>query len=90
MSPVLNFSTPIPSGSDKPFKFIVYGDMGVSTFPRAERTAQLMLHEYHDNNAQFIFHNGDISYAEGQVCSINTIFNLIIFPCSFLISRSRH
>ena len=70
MSPVLNFTTPLPTGSKEPFKFIVYGDMGVSTFPRADQTAKLMLKEYHTNDIKFIFHNGDISYAEGRVCLI--------------------
>lgn len=70
MSPVLNFTTSLPSGSKDPFKFIVYGDMGVSSFPRAAETAKLMLQEYHKNDVKFIFHNGDISYARGQVwCS---------------------
>ena len=67
MSPVLNFTTPIAPGDETPFKFIVYGDMGVSSFPRASQTAKLMLQEYHENDAKFIFHNGDISYAEGRV-----------------------
>ena len=67
MSPVLNFTTSFQYGSEEPFKFIVYGDMGVSTFPRADQTAKLMLQEYHKNDIKFIFHNGDISYAEGEV-----------------------
>ena len=67
MSPILNFTTSFPIGSKEPFKFIVYGDMGVSTFPRADETAKLMLKEYHENDVKFIFHNGDISYARGHV-----------------------
>ncbi len=67
MSPVSNFTTAPIVGSQKPFKFIVYGDMGVSSFPRAKETAELMLKEYRENDVKFIFHNGDISYARGQV-----------------------
>ncbi len=67
MSPIYNFTTAPVAGNRKPFKFIVYGDMGVSTFPRADETAKLMLKEYRENDVKFIFHNGDISYARGQV-----------------------
>ena len=72
MSPILNFTTSFPTGSKEPFKFIVYGDMGVSTFPRADETAKLMLKEYHENDVKFIFHNGDISYARGHVSFLNS------------------
>eukprot|EP00794_Sanderia_malayensis_P005168 gene5168-5820_t len=66
MSPIQNFTTAPVIGDQTPYKFIVYGDMGVSTFPRADETAKLMLQEYRENDVKFIFHNGDISYARGQ------------------------
>ncbi len=74
MSPVSNFTTAPIVGSQKPFKFIVYGDMGVSSFPRAKETAELMLKEYRENDVKFIFHNGDISYARGQVRYFINVF----------------
>ena len=70
MSYVYNFTTSPEAGNKKPFKFIVYGDMGVSSYPRAKETADLMLKEYRGNDVKFIFHNGDISYARGQVCFV--------------------
>ena len=82
MSPVLNFTTSFPTGSEEPFKFIVYGDMGVSTFPRADQTAKLMLQEYHKNDIKFILHNGDISLAEGRVSlfSVNQFVSIALSP----------
>ena len=90
MSPVLNFTTPFPTASKEPFKFIVYGDMGVSTFPRADQTAKLILNEYHNHDIKFIFHNGDISYAEGRVSAFSELkikSPLLVF-CQHLIAES--
>ena len=70
MSPVYNFTTALAPGDPKPFKFVAYGDMGVSAFPRATETRDLMLREIRDNNIKLIFHNGDISYARGQVSDL--------------------
>ncbi|EDO31661.1 predicted protein, partial [Nematostella vectensis] len=65
MSAVRSFHTaPIP-GPDVPFKFVVYGDMGVSAPPGSVVTARLALQEVIANKAAFIFHVGDISYARG-------------------------
>ena len=70
MSKIRNFTTPIPGGDPTPYKFIVYGDMGVSPFPRATTTADLVTWEVETNEARFIFHHGDISYAMGYVSDI--------------------
>ena len=70
MSKIRNFTTPIPGGDPTPYKFIVYGDMGVSPFPRATTTADLVTWEVEKNKARFIFHHGDISYAMGYVSDI--------------------
>eukprot|EP00795_Rhopilema_esculentum_P005456 gene5456-632_t len=83
MSPVMNFTTAFPSGSKKPFKFIVYGDMGL-TLPSAFETAAWMLEEYRKNDIQFIFHNGDISYARGHAY-LWDLWHLYIEPYSTLI-----
>ena len=66
-SPVYNFTTPIPPGAKTPFKFVVYGDLGLDPYPQATTTATLMRQEVEENNIRFIYHHGDISYARGQV-----------------------
>lgn len=67
MSRINNFTTPIEPGDQTPFKFVVYGDMGVDVFPEAHTTAQLVRKEVDSNNIRFVFHHGDISYARGHV-----------------------
>jgi len=68
MSRINNFTTPILPGDEKPFKFIVYGDMGVEGFPESVTTAELVREEIDSNDVRFVFHHGDISYARGHVC----------------------
>lgn len=67
MSPVFNFTTPLPAGDKTPFKFVVYGDMGLDGYPEATTTAVHMRQEVEENDIRFIYHHGDISYARGQV-----------------------
>ena len=74
MSPTYNFTTALPAGDTSSFKFIVYGDQGLSPYPRAKGTEVRVLEEYHENDIRFIFHNGDISYAEGQVSSKRLLY----------------
>ena len=64
MSAVRSFKTAPPVGSDVSFKFIAYGDMGV--YPESRTTAKYVLKDVQDGY-EFIFHNGDISYARGYV-----------------------
>jgi hypothetical protein len=66
MSAIRSFKTAPRLGSDVGFKFIVYGDHGVS--PAAHTTAKYVLNDTLHNGYEFIFHNGDISYARGMVC----------------------
>ena len=67
MSDIYNFTTIIPAGNHTPFQFIMYGDMGVAAYPSAVGTELQMLKEIRENNIRLIVHNGDISYACGQV-----------------------
>jgi len=67
MSPVFNFTTPITAGDKTPFKFIVYGDMGVEAFPEGQETAILVRQEVDKNDVRFVYHHGDVSYARGYV-----------------------
>lgn len=67
MSAVANFTTPLAAGNNTPFKFIVYGDMGVESFPEGVTTAQLVRQEIEKNDVRFVYHHGDISYARGHV-----------------------
>ena len=75
MSPIANFTTPILPGNRSPFKFIVYGDMGVSPFPEGETTAELVRREIEENDVRFVYHHGDISYARGHV-SVMILFSI--------------
>ena len=59
-----SFTTGIVSGDPTPFKFIMYGDMGLSLDPGATTTAKLALCEI-KNGAAFVMHQGDLSYALG-------------------------
>ena len=68
MSPVRSFKTAPQIGSDVGFKFIVYGDHGI--LPAAYSTAKYVLKDV-QNGYEFIFHNGDISYARGMVRNNN-------------------
>ena len=64
MSEIRSFKTAPPVGSDVPYKFIVYGDMGTST--AAHKTAKYALRDVL-NGYKFIVHLGDLSYARGKV-----------------------
>ena len=64
MSTVRHFKTAPPVGADLSYKFIAYGDMGID--PPARSTAKYALKDVQDGY-EFIFHNGDNSYARGQV-----------------------
>ena len=64
MSSIRSFKTAPPTGPDIGFKFIVYGDHGI--LPAAQSTAKYVLNDV-KNGYEFIFHNGDISYARGMV-----------------------
>ena len=59
-----SFKTAPPIGSDVSYKFIVYGDMGLTD--AAHATAKNALKDVLDGY-EFILHNGDISYARGYV-----------------------
>ena len=63
-SNIEKFTSALPVGSDKSFKFVTYGDMGVG-FPGAEVTAELMKQEINEG-ANFVIHQGDLSYALGH------------------------
>ena len=65
MSAVRSFKTAPPVGSDVSYKFIAYGDMGL--LPAAHSTAKYVAKDVQDADYEFIFHNGDISYARGYV-----------------------
>ena len=65
LSEVQNFTSSLPRGSDKTFKFVVYGDMDVTAVPGAETTAKLVLKEAIKNGLSFVLHIGDLSYAMG-------------------------
>jgi hypothetical protein len=65
MSSIRSFKTAPPTGPDVAFKFIVYGDQGV--FPAAYSTAKHVLEDVTKKGYEFVFHNGDISYARGMV-----------------------
>ncbi len=64
MSEIRSFKTAPPIGSEVSYKFIVYGDMGMSD--AAHATAKYALKDVLDGY-EFIFHHGDISYARGYV-----------------------
>ena len=64
MSSIRSFKTAPHIGPDVGFKFIVYGDHGI--LPAAYSTAKYVLNDV-KNGYEFIFHNGDISYATGMV-----------------------
>lgn len=70
MSSLTKFRTPPIPNADEAFKFIVYGDMGISPPPRAATTAQYCINEIEKNNATFVVHLGDISYALGHVSTV--------------------
>ena len=74
MSRIANFTTPMLPGSTEPFKFIVYGDMGVQGFPESITTAELVRKEIDNNDVRYVFHHGDISYARGRVSFFSYVF----------------
>ena len=65
MSSIRSFKTAPRIGSDVGFKFIVYGDHGIS--PAAHSTVKYVLDDVLHNGYEFIFHTGDISYSRGMV-----------------------
>ena len=73
-SKVKSFRTGIPSGDATPFKFVMYGDMGLT--PDAETTAKLVLSEV-ENGAAFVFHQGDLSYALGSAIKWDAWMSII-------------
>ncbi|CAI8039862.1 Probable inactive purple acid phosphatase 9 [Geodia barretti] len=75
-SEVKNFTTAVVAGDTTRFKFIMYGDMGLSSPPGAETTAQLVLNEVL-GGAAFVMHQGDLSYALGRAVKWDTWMNLI-------------
>lgn len=75
MSKIHNFTTAIPAGDPTPYKFVVYGDMGITPFPRGTTTADFATWEVEKNEARFIFHHGDISYAMGYVSDVYEYVN---------------
>lgn len=77
MSPVFNFTTPLPAGAKTPFKFIVYGDMGLEGFPEGTETARLVREEIDRNDVKFVYHHGDVSYARGYAYLWDQWFNLV-------------
>lgn len=77
MSAIANFTTPLPAGDQTPFKFIVYGDMGVDSFPEGVTTAKLVRQEIEENQVRFVYHHGDISYARGYAYIWDQWFYLI-------------
>ena len=77
MSEIRSFKTAPPVGSNVSYKFIVYGDMGMSA--AAHATAKYALRDVVDNGYEFIYHHGDISYARGYV----RIGNFSITACLF-------
>lgn len=70
MSEIRSFKTAPPVGSEVSYKFIVYGDMGLS--PAAHATAKYAFRDVMDGY-EFIFHHGDISYARGYVREISVV-----------------
>lgn len=91
-SDVKSFTTAIPSGDPTPFKFIMYGDMGLTGPPAAETTAKLVLAEI-QNGAGFVVHQGDLSYAWGSAIKWDIWMNLIE-PCAslapYMVSIGNH
>lgn len=66
MSPVRHFRSAPVTDPDASFKFVVYGDMGITAIPGAHDTAKYMVEEA-ENGSSLVFHIGDISYAVGIV-----------------------
>lgn len=66
MSPVRHFRSAPVTDPAASFKFVVYGDMGITAIPGAHDTAKYMIEEA-KNGSSFVFHVGDISYAVGFV-----------------------
>ncbi|XP_066910736.1 uncharacterized protein [Clytia hemisphaerica] len=63
MTSVYNFTTVIKGGDKTPFKFIAFGDMGITS--QAETTTKSVRQEIENNDVKFVYHAGDISYARG-------------------------
>ena len=76
LSKVKHFKSAIVPGDVAPFKFIMYGDMGLSPPPGAETTAQLVLNEVLNGTA-FVINQGDLSYSLGHAVKWDIWMNLI-------------
>ena len=63
MSVTGNFTTTLPAGDETSYKFIIYGDMGVTEAPRV--TATNVRKEIDEHDIGFVLHHGDVSYAQG-------------------------
>ena len=66
MSPVRHFRSAPVTDPEASFKFVVYGDMGITAIPGAHDTPKYMIEEA-KNGSSLVFHVGDISYAVGFV-----------------------
>ena len=60
-----SFTSPIPPGSDTPFKFVAYGDMDTSLPPGSFATAAHIRQDIEDYGVSMVMHIGDLSYAVG-------------------------
>ena len=79
-----SFTSPIPPGSDTPFKFVAYGDMDVSESPGAMKTAALVQKNIQDEGVSLVIHIGDLSYAVGMAYRWEEWMSLIEL-CSSLV-----
>lgn len=65
-SDVLSFKTASVAGTKKPFSIAVINDMG---YTNADGTYAALLREINNGSLSFVWHGGDISYADGeQLC----------------------
>lgn len=62
-SDVLSFKTAAAAGTSKPFSIAVINDMG---YTNADGTYAAMLREINNGSLSFVWHGGDISYADGK------------------------
>ena len=75
-SSIKTFTTALAAGDTTPFRFLMYGDMGLSPPPGAQTTAQLALQEVL-NGAAFLMNHGDLSYALGRAVMWDIWMSLI-------------
>ncbi|XP_058961900.2 uncharacterized protein [Pocillopora verrucosa] len=83
MSPVRHFRSAPVTDPDASFKFVVYGDMGITAIPGAHDTAKYMVEEA-KNGSSLVFHIGDISYAVG-IAYIWELWHDLIEPYATLM-----